>query len=155
MKRGAPRFDSETSRRTCENLYRTSCKSPGPRFYRRIVTRDKKLIYLLNPNKSNHWLGPGEPAPPVVKRKSFETKMMLCVWWKYESVLHFKLVPEDRAMNSEIYCEHLDQIYTVLKEKYAALVNRNRVLFQQDNASSHTSKRKLQKLEDFDGVKLL
>jgi len=32
MQRSAPRFNSETSRRTCENLQRTSCKSPGPAF---------------------------------------------------------------------------------------------------------------------------
>jgi len=58
-------------------------------------------------------------------------------------------------MNSELYCEQLGRMYTVLKEKYPALVNRNRVLFQQDNARPHTSGRTLQKLEEFDGVKLL
>jgi [histone H3]-lysine36 N-dimethyltransferase SETMAR len=125
------------------------------RFYRRIVTCDEKWIYLRNPNKSNQWLSRGQPAEPVVKRKSFETKVMLCVWWNYEGVLHFELVPEGRAMNSELYCEQLDRMYTVLKEKYPALVNRKHVLFQQDNARPHTSRRTLQKLDEFDGVKLL
>ena len=46
-------------------------------------------------------------------------------------------------------------MYTVLKEKYPALVNRNRVLFQQDNSRSHTSRKTPQKLEEFDGVNLL
>jgi len=46
-------------------------------------------------------------------------------------------------------------MYTVLKEKYPALVNSKRVLFQQDNARPHTSRRTLQKLDKFDGVKLL
>jgi len=32
MHRCAPRFDRETSRRTCENLQRTSCELPGPAF---------------------------------------------------------------------------------------------------------------------------
>ena len=32
MKRNSPRFDSQTSRQTCENLQRTSCKSPRPAF---------------------------------------------------------------------------------------------------------------------------
>ena len=68
-------------------------------------------------------------------------RVMFCVWWNYEGVLHFELVPEGRAMNSELYCEQLGRIYTVLKEKYAALVNRNHVLFQQDNARPHTSRR--------------
>jgi len=48
------------------------------RFYKRIVTCDEKWIYLRNPNQSNQWLSPGQLAQPVVKRKSFETKEMLC-----------------------------------------------------------------------------
>ena len=55
-------------------------------------------------------------------------------------------MPEGSAMNSELYCEQLGQMYTVLREKYPS-VKRN----HQDNAKSHT----LQKLEEFDGVKLL
>ena len=46
-------------------------------------------------------------------------------------------------------------MYTVLKEKYPALVNRNHMLFQQDNARPHNSRITIQKLEEFDGVKLL
>jgi len=58
-------------------------------------------------------------------------------------------------MNSELYSEQLGRMYTVSKEKYPAFVNRNRVLFQQDNARPHNSRRTLQKLKEFDGVKLL
>ena len=74
------------------------------RFNQRIVTSDEKWIYLRNPNKLNLWLSRGKPAQPVVKRKSFETKVMLCVWWNYEGVFHFELVPDGRAMNSKLYC---------------------------------------------------
>ena len=59
---------------------------------------------------------------------------------------------KDRAINSELYCEQLGRLYTVFKNKYNAFVNRNRVLFQQDNARPYTSRRTLQKLEEFDGV---
>jgi len=104
------------SKRTCKNLQRTSCKFRGPAF---LVTSDKKWIYLRNPNKSNQWLSTGQPAQLVLKRESFETKVML------------------------------------LKEKYSALVNRNRVLLKQDNSKPHTSRRTPQKLEEFGGLKLL
>jgi len=80
---------------------------------------------------------------------------MLCVWCNYEGVLHFELVPESRTMNFELYCEQLGRMYTVLKEKYIALINRNHVLFQQDNAMLHTSKSMPQNLEEFDEVKFL
>jgi histone-lysine N-methyltransferase SETMAR len=44
---------------------------------------------------------------------------------------------------------------TVLLEKYPALVNRKRVLLQQDNAHPHTAKKTLQKIEELEGVELL
>jgi histone-lysine N-methyltransferase SETMAR len=44
---------------------------------------------------------------------------------------------------------------TVLLEKYPALVNRERVLLQQDNAHSHTAKKTLQKIEDLEDIELL
>jgi len=55
-------------------------------------------------------------------------------------------------MNSELFCEQLGRGF---KRKTPTLVNRNRVLYQQDSARPHTSRRKLQKLEKFDGVELL
>jgi histone-lysine N-methyltransferase SETMAR len=46
-------------------------------------------------------------------------------------------------------------MYTVLLEKYPALVNRKRVLLQQDNARPHTAKKTLQKIEGLEGIELL
>jgi histone-lysine N-methyltransferase SETMAR len=46
-------------------------------------------------------------------------------------------------------------MYTVLLEKYPALVNRKRVLLQQDNARPHTAKNTLQKIEELEGIELL
>jgi histone-lysine N-methyltransferase SETMAR len=46
-------------------------------------------------------------------------------------------------------------MYTVLPEKYPALVNRKRVLIQQDNACPHTLKKNLQKIEELEGIELL
>jgi histone-lysine N-methyltransferase SETMAR len=46
-------------------------------------------------------------------------------------------------------------MYTVLLDKYPALVNRKRMLLQQDNASPHTEKKTLQKIEELEGIELL
>jgi hypothetical protein len=46
-------------------------------------------------------------------------------------------------------------MYTVLLEKYPAVVNRKRVLLQQDNARPHTAKNTLQKIEELEGIELL
>ena len=44
-------------------------------------------------------------------------KSLLCVWLDYEGVVHFELVPKSRVMISKVYCEQLDLMYTVFKEK--------------------------------------
>jgi hypothetical protein len=45
-------------------------------------------------------------------------------------------------------------MYTVLLEKYPALMNRKRMLLQ-DNARPHTAKKTLQKIEELDRIELL
>jgi histone-lysine N-methyltransferase SETMAR len=46
-------------------------------------------------------------------------------------------------------------MYMVLLKKYPALVNRNHVLLQQDNARLHTAKKTLQIIEELEGTELL
>jgi hypothetical protein len=46
-------------------------------------------------------------------------------------------------------------MYTVLLKKYPAIVNRKRVLLQQDNARPHTAKKTLQKIEELEGTERL
>ena len=125
------------------------------RFIKRIVTGDEKWIYLRNSDNSNQWRYPGQPSKPVVKRGRFDQKVMLCVWWNYEGVIHFELVPNGRTVNSSLYCEQLHRVYEILCNRYPALVNRNAVLLQQDNAKPHTSRVTRQKIEELNGIELL
>jgi hypothetical protein len=64
-------------------------------------------------------------------------------------------VPDGRTINAEVYSQQLEKMYKVLLENYPALVNRKRVLLQQDNARPHTAKKTLQKIEDLEGIELL
>jgi histone-lysine N-methyltransferase SETMAR len=80
---------------------------------------------------------------------------MICVWWNYEGVLHFELVPDGRAVNAELYCQQLDHVYDKLKEKYPTLVRRKRALFQQDNAKPHTPKTTKEKFDELEDVEIL
>jgi hypothetical protein len=49
----------------------------------------------------------------------------------------------------------LNKMYGGFLEKYPALVNRKRVLLQQDNARPHMAKKTLQKIEELKGTELL
>jgi hypothetical protein len=64
-------------------------------------------------------------------------------------------VPDGRTINAEVHSQQVEKMYTVLFEKYPALVNRKRVLLQQDNARPHTAKKTLQKMEELEGIELL
>jgi histone-lysine N-methyltransferase SETMAR len=124
-------------------------------FIKRILTCDEKWINLNNPDLQKQWLDKGQRPVSVAKGERFEKKVLLCVWWNYEGLIYYKLVPDARMINAEVYSQQLEKMYTVLLEKYPALVNRKRVLLQQDNARLHTAKKTLQKIEELEGIELL
>lgn len=125
------------------------------RYIKRIITCDEKWIFFNNPDKSNQWLNRGETAQCVPKRDRFEKKVMLCVFWNYERIIHFELIPDGRTITSELYCEQLERMYQALVMFYPALVNRKRALLQQDNARPHTSAITQEKIKFLDGIELL
>ena len=119
------------------------------------MTSDEKWVYLVNHDWQKKWVPRGQDPPSVPHQNRFSKKIMICVWWNFEGVLHFELVPNGRAINAELYCQQLDRVYDKLKEKYPALVNRKRALFQHDNAKPHTAKKTKEKFEELDGVEVL
>jgi histone-lysine N-methyltransferase SETMAR len=119
------------------------------RFIRRIVTCEEKLIYLNNPDLHKQWLDKGQLPVPVAKRQWGG------VWWNYEGLIYYELVPHGCMINTEVYSQQLEKMYTVLLEKYPALMNRTRSLLQHDNPHPHTAKRTLQKIEELEGTELL
>ena len=65
-------------------------------------------------------------------------------------MFHFELVPYCRSIDSNFYSQPFEPMDDALKLKYPALVNRRRVILQQDNATAHTShltKNKIQEVK--------
>ena len=79
---------------------------------------------------------------------------MLCVWWNFEDVIHWEFVSNGRAIDTDLYFEKLDRVHEILKRRYPALVNRNRILVQQDNARPHTARTTMPKIQEYRGIKL-
>jgi histone-lysine N-methyltransferase SETMAR len=84
------------------------------RFIKRIVTCNEKWIYLNNPDLQNQSLDKGQLSVPVAKRERFEKKVYLCVWWNYEGLIYYELLPDGRTINAEVCSQQLEKIYTVL-----------------------------------------
>ena len=74
---------------------------------------------------------------------------MLSVWWDWKDVVYFELLPGIQTINSDVYCQQLDILNTVINEKRPELINRKGTMFQQDNARQLTSLVTRQKLSEF------
>ena len=110
------------------------------RFIRRIIyTCDENgsITATLMPRNSD---SVPVSLPKLLLKNRFGPKVMLCVWWNFEGVIHSKFVPNGRAIDAGFYHQQLERIREILKLRYSALVNRNRVLLQQDNARPHTAR---------------
>ena len=110
---------------------------------------------MVNHNRQKRWVPRGQNPPSVPRQDRLGKKVVICVWWNFEDVLHFELVPDDRAVNAELYCQQLDCVYDKLKEKYPIAVRRTRILFQQDNAKPHTAKKAKKKFDELEEVEIL
>ena len=77
---------------------------------------------------------------PDGKSRTTSGESALSVWWDYMGIIHFELLPKGKTVNSEVYCQQLDRLQEALMAKRPALVNRNGVVLQHDNARPHTSK---------------
>ena len=80
---------------------------------------------------------------------------MLSNFWNYKAVILFDLLPHGKTINSEYYCDLLERIYEVLRECYPAIVNRKRVILQQNTARPHTSKMTIHEIKELEGIELL
>jgi hypothetical protein len=84
-----------------------------------------------------------------MEMQKYEVRVLLRYYWKQNykaSAAAKKCDVEGRTISADVYSQQLKKMYTVLPEKYPALVNRKRVLLQQDNARPHTAKKTLQKI---------
>ena len=96
---------------------------------RRIFTCNEKWVYYHDPDASKQWLVPRQPAKVIFKKIRFSPKVMLCVWWNFEGVIHCEFVPNRRAVDVYLYSQQLERVHEIWRRIYPALVNRNRVLF--------------------------
>ena len=64
---------------------------------------------------------------------------MLSIWWDYKGVVYFELLPNNRTINSDVYCQQLVKLEEAIKEKRPELANLKVIVFHHDNARLHTS----------------
>lgn len=63
---------------------------------------------------------------------------MLSILWDYKGVVYFELLPNNRTINSDVYCQQLMKLKEAIKEKRPELAKRKGIVFHHDNARPHT-----------------
>ena len=80
---------------------------------------------------------------------------MSCIWWNFKGVIHCEFVSNGRAVDAVLYSQQLERVHEILRRRYPALVNRNRVLLQKDNARYRISRKTMTKIQKLGGIELL
>ena len=118
------------------------------RFLYRIVTGDEKWCLYVNMKQRKEWLSPKKQATPRAKKDLHPRKIMLCVWWDWEGIIHYELLERNQTVNAELYVQQLHRLNEAIQQKRPN--RRNGVLLQHDNARPHIAnmtKAAIQELE--------
>ncbi len=104
-------------------------------FLKRIITGDEKWCMYVNMKQRKGWVSPNKQATPRVKPELHPQKTMLSVWWDWEGVIHFELLPRNETITAQLYTEQLRRLSNAVDEKRPH--RRHNVILQHDNARPH------------------
>jgi len=80
------------------------------------------------------------------QRRRYQKKVMLSMWWNWKGLVFYELLPKNKTINSDVYCEQLQKLSDAIAQKRPELINRKGVVFHHDNVRPHTSLITRQKL---------
>lgn len=118
-------------------------------FLPRLITVDETWIYW-DTKKSYHnrsWYGTGDSIPGCVSQQLTSRKHLLSVFWDSKGVISMQVLPRNQTLNSNVYCEQLEQLRLDIQTKRRRLFGNNQHLyFLQDNAKPHVARQSLLKI---------
>lgn len=117
------------------------------KFLDRLITCDEKWISLYNPRQSGQWRSRNQPPVSQPRPDWRIKKVMLCVWWWRGGIIHWELLDEGATITANYYCAQLNRVEAKLQDPAFAALVRKGIIFLQDNAKPHKSKKTLDKIE--------
>lgn len=88
-------------------------------FKRRFITANETWIHLYTPEtkeQSKQWTEAGASAPKKAKAVQSACKVMPTVFWDYKGTLLIDYLQKGKTINSEYYCNLLDQLHLKIRE---------------------------------------
>ncbi|KAM8707580.1 hypothetical protein ACLKA7_014674 [Drosophila subpalustris] len=62
-------------------------------FLKRMETGDEKWVNNDNVKRKRSWSKSGEAVQTVAKPGFTASKVLLCVWWDLQGIIHYELLP--------------------------------------------------------------
>lgn len=122
----------------------------GDDFLKHIVTCDETWVHHYTPESkqaSKEWRRKGEGAPIKAKTRLSAGKVLATVFWDFKGVLLVDFLHERRTVNSEYYCQLLNQAKLAYRQKRRRFPIRDVILLH-DNARPHTANLTRETLEE-------
>ena len=94
----------------------------------RMTTRDEKWITYENIIRKRAFCEPGKPSPLTSKPNLTLNKRMLCICWDIRGLIHYELLKPSEKLNSEKYCQQLDDLKTAVREKRPEMFSRKNII---------------------------
>lgn len=119
-------------------------------FLKRLMTSDESYVLYETPHHRNEWSLKGLKPSSFPKGGLHPKKIMLCIWWDSEGIIYREFMKQNTTVNADKYCAQLLEVRKALLLKRPALINRNNVVFQHDNARPHVANKTRDLLKVFD-----
>ena len=115
---------------------------------RALFEPDEKWITYNNIVRKRAYCEPGKPSPSTSKPNLTLNKRMLCIWWDIRGPIHYELLKPNEKLNSEKYCQQLDNLKTAVQKKRPAMFNRKDIILHHDNAKPYIALGTCQKIAE-------
>ena len=119
-------------------------------FLRRYVTMNETWIDDYTPEterSSAEWTAAGESRPKRPKTQQWAGKVMASVFWDAYGILFIDYLEKGKTINSDYYMALLNRLSAEIKKKRPHM-QKEKVLFHQDNAPCRKSMKTMVKLNE-------
>lgn len=92
-----------------------------------MITGDEKWIVYNNVSRKRSWSRRDEAPERQAKADSNQKKVLLLIWWDWKGVIFYELLPKNKTINSDVYCEQLQKLSNSIAQERPVLLNRKGV----------------------------
>lgn len=76
----------------------------------RIMTGDEKRVYYNSPMRKNSQVSAGETSITTPKRYNHGHKILLCIWWDKQNVLHCDFLKPNGTVTADVCQRQLNKL---------------------------------------------